>query len=147
RGQPEAFLKSGAALAMVASQAVQFSNGLQSAWIQFLEDAGTGLIKMLQRKAALPRIAVIAGKDNRSQVREFTGADLSDINRVIVDVGSPMAQTISGRIQMADNLLERQMIKRAEEYIQVAETGRLDPIIDDDRSEQLLIDAENEALR
>lgn len=147
RGQPEASLKSGAALAMVASQAVQFSNGLQSSWVQFLEDTGTGLIKMLQKKAAEPRIAVIAGKDNRSQVKEFTGSDLADINRVIVDIGSPMAQTISGRIQMADNLLERGLIKRPEEYIQVAETGRLDPIIDDDRSEQLLIDAENEALR
>jgi hypothetical protein len=58
RGQPEASLKSGSALALVASQAVQFSNGLQAAYVQLIEDTGYTLIKQLQRKAALPRTTV-----------------------------------------------------------------------------------------
>lgn len=147
RGQPEASLKSGAALALVASQAVQFSDGLQAAYTRLLEDSGTGLLRMLQKKATLPRAAVIAGKGNKSFAKEFTASDIAGISRVIVDVGNPVSRTIAGRMQMAQDLLQSQVIKHAEQYISVIETGTLEPLIDDQKSEQLLIDAENDALR
>jgi hypothetical protein len=147
RGQPEASLKSGAALALVASQAVQFSNGLQAAFARMLEDTGTLVLRVLQSRAKLPRAAIIAGKNNQSYIREFTGDDLKDINRVIVDLGNPMSRTVAGRIQMAENLLQAQVIRNPEQYIQVIETGSTEPIIDKTRAEELLIDSENEALR
>jgi len=147
RGQPEASLKSGSALALVASQAVQFSNGLQAAFTRLLEDTGTGLLRMLQNKANLPRAAAIAGSSNRSFVKDFVGSDIANINRVIVDVGNPVSRTIAGRLQMAQDLLQAQVIKHPEQYIQVVETGSLDPLIDDQRAEELLINSENEALR
>ena len=147
RGQPEANLKSGAALALVASQAVQFSNGLQAAYAQLLEDTGTAILRTLQTRATLPRAAVIAGKDNKSYVKDFTGQDLSSLSRVIVDIGNPVSRTIAGRLQMAQDMMQAQVIKRPEQYISVIETGTLEPIIEDERSEQLLINAENEALR
>ncbi len=61
RGNPEASLKSGAALALVQSMAVQFSMGLQQSYAQLTEDLGTGSINILKRFAAVPRVAVIAG--------------------------------------------------------------------------------------
>ena len=42
RGNPEASLQSGTALAMVQSQALQFMSGLQQSYIQLIEDVGTG---------------------------------------------------------------------------------------------------------
>lgn len=147
RGQPEASLKSGSALALVASQAVQFSNGLQAAFVRLEEDCATGIIRTLQTRAVLPRAAVIAGKDNKSFVKDFVGQDLKDLNRVVIDMANPMSQTLSGRVEMANQLLQNQQIKRPEQYMQVITTGNLDPMIDDERNEQLLINAENEALR
>jgi len=147
RGQPEASLKSGAALALIASQAVQFSNGLQAAYAQLLESVGSGLLRILQKKANIPRLAVIAGKDNRTEIKEFVGDDISDINRVIVDLGNPVSRTVAGRIQMATDMLQQGAIKSPADYIQVIETGRADPIVDDARAEELLIDAENERLQ
>lgn len=96
RGNPEASLKSGAALALVQSMALQFISGLQQGYVQLLEDVGTGLINMLKDFADVPRIAMIAGKDNRTYVKtEFKGDDLSQINRVIVDVGNPIAKCLA----------------------------------------------------
>ncbi len=146
RGQPEASLKSGSALALVASQAVQFSNGLQAAYVRLQEDSATGLLRLLQRKAALPRATIVAGKDNRTYMKDFTGKDLGALNRVIVDTTNPMSQTLPGRMQIAQDL--RQMEGATpEQYMQVLTTGRLDPMMDEKRREALTILAENEALR
>lgn len=146
RGQPEASLKSGSALALVASQAVQFSSGLSAAYIKLLEDVGTGVISILQTRATVPRLTVIAGKNNRSYVKEFVGDDLNSINRVVVEVSNPVSRTMAGRIQMAQDLLEARVIS-PQDYIQVVTTGKLEVVIEDEEAEALLIQAENEDLR
>ena len=147
RGNPESSLKSGSALALVASQAIQFNSGLQSSYIALLEDIGTGLIHMLQDYATVPRVAAIAGKAKRPYVKEFKGDDLSQINRVTVDVGSAVSRTTAGRVEMANNLLSNGQINNPEEYLAVIQTGKLDPMIEGQTAEILLIKAENEKLR
>ena len=147
RGQPEASLKSGSALALVASQAVQFSNSIQASYMKLLEDSGTGIIEMLQTRATEPRTTVILGKNNRSYMKEFTGDDIKSINRVLVEVGNPVGRTVAGRIQMAQDMLQAQVIKRPEQYLQVVTTGKLEPMIEDEQAEMLLIRSENEDLR
>lgn len=147
RGQPEASLKSGSALALVASQAVQFSNGLQASYTNMLEDTGSAILRRLQTHATLPRSAMIAGKNNKTYMKDFSAKDIGDISRAIVDIGNPVSRTVAGRVEMATQLLQNQMIKRPEQYIQVMETGNLDPIIEDAKRKELLIEAENEALR
>jgi hypothetical protein len=77
RGNPEASLKSGAALALVQSMAIQFSQNLQQSYARLVEDVGTGTIKILQTYASVPRVAAIAGKSNRPLMKQFTGEDLT----------------------------------------------------------------------
>lgn len=147
RGNPEASLKSGAALALVQSMALQFISGLQQQYVELIEDLGTGLINMLKDFAAVPRIAMIAGKANRSYVKtEFTGDDLSQVNRVIVDMGNPIARTTAGKMEMASQLIQYGIIKTPEQYMTVLTTGQLDAVTDDLQKELLLIEDENERL-
>lgn len=147
RGNPEASLKSGAALALVQSMALQFISGLQNQYIQMVEDLGSGLIDMLKDFAAVPRIAVISGQSNRSYVeREFSGDDLSQINRVVVDVGNPLANTTAGKVQLAESLIQYGIVKSPEQYFTVLTTGRLDVITDDAERELILIEGENERM-
>lgn len=147
RGNPEASLKSGTALALVQSMALQYISGLQQQYVRLIEDVGTGLIMMLRDFASVPRVAMIAGKDNKYYVaEEFKGDDLAQVNRVTVDVGNPLAQTTAGRVQMADNLLQYQLLTSPEQYISVMTTGRLDVATDDKEKETLLVNAENEAM-
>ncbi len=146
RGNPEASLKSGAALALVQSMAIQFSQNLQQSYARLVEDVGTGTINILKTFAAVPRVAAIAGKSNRPLMKEFSGEDLSGINRVIVDMGNPLTRTTAGKVNLADALAERNMIDNPDQYIQVVTTGRLEPIIEGKQAQLLLIKSENEKL-
>lgn len=146
RGNPEASLKSGAALALVQSMAIQFNSGLQKAYAKLLEEVGTALINILKVYAKTPRIAAIAGKSNRSYLKEFTGQDLSAINRVTVDMGNPLSRTTAGKVNMADALLGANLISDPDQYIQVITTGKLEPMIEGKQAELMLIRAENEQL-
>lgn len=146
RGNPEASLKSGSALALVAQQAINFTASLQQSYAQLLEDLGTATINILRDFASVPRVAVIAGKSNRSLMKQFTGDDLDLINRVTVDMGNPLSKTAAGRVQIAENLMANGLVKDADQYIQVLTTGRLEPAIEGTQAELLNIKAENEEM-
>lgn len=137
---------SGAALALIASQAVQFNNGLQQSYNALLEDVGTGIIEILQEYALTPRMASIAGKSNRARVKEFKGTDLSGINRVGIEQVNPMSKTAAGRMTMADNMLKGGLIRDAQHYFEVIMTGTLDSLYEHETSQILLIRSENEDL-
>ncbi len=146
RGNPEASLKSGSALALVQSMAIQFNSGLQQSYAHLLEDIGTGLIHILQDYAQTPRMAEITGKSNQSYLKEFTGQDIDSISRVTVDMGNPLSRTTAGKVNLADNLLNAGMIEDPKQYIQVLTTGKLEPVIEGKQSELMLIRSENEQL-
>lgn len=145
RGQPEASLKSGTALALVQSMALQFMSGLQQSYVELVESVGTAIIKMLQDFAHTPRIVAIAGKSNRTYMKEFESKDIANIARVVVDIGNPLARTTAGRVQMAEQLLQYQQIN-ASQYVSLIHTGNLNSITEDIVHEELLMKAENEAL-
>lgn len=146
RGNPEASLKSGNALALVQSMSLQFISSLQHSYVKLMEDVGTGMIQMLQDFASVPRIAMIVGKSNRTYMKEFTGKDLSSVNRVMVDVGNPLAKTTAGRVQMAEQMLQMGLIKTPEAYISVMNSGKLETMTDSIDRQLLLIKAENEKM-
>ena len=146
RGNPEASLKSGAAIALVQSLAVQASMGLQHSYTNLLEDLATSVIYILRDYAAVPRVSLIAGQANRSLMKEWSGQDLSEVNRVLVDLGNPLTRTVAGRVNLAESLLSNNLIPDAQAYIEVLESGRLEPVVEGVRSELLLVRAENERL-
>ncbi len=146
RGNPEASLKSGAALAMMASQAIQFNSGLQQSYAAMHEDLATGVIETIQAFANTPRVALMVGKQKRSYLKSFRGADIADVVRVSVDLGNPLSRTVSGRIQMAESFLDKKMITTPEQYIQVVSTGSLDALVEGTQAELMLIRAENESM-
>jgi len=147
RGNPEASLKSGSALAMVQSMALQFISGIQQQYIHLIEDVGTGLINTLKDFAVVPRIAIIAGETRKNYVeKEFTGDDLDMVSRVIVDVGNPISKTTAGRMQMATELIQYGVVKTPDEYMTVLNTGDLSGLTDDVQDEIDNVRRENEEM-
>lgn len=145
-GDPQASLKSGSALALVASQAIQFNSGLQQSWAELLENVGLCTLKMLQQFANTRRVAAIVGKHNRSYLRYFKGTDLARINRVVVDISNPLSRTSAGRLEQANALLNAQAVDK-NEYLMVVQTGKIEPMLEGPTSQLMLIRAENEKLR
>lgn len=146
RGQPEASLKSGAALALVASQSIQFMSSFHGAYVGFLESIGTSLIDILKNYANEPRLISIAGKNNSQYMKQFKGADIDKIERVTVEVGNALTRTTAGKLQIAEDLIKNNMIENAKQYLQVLETGTLEPLTQGSESQLMLIAEENEAL-
>ncbi len=146
RGNPDPNLRSGTSLALVQSMTLQYISGLQQSYVSLIEDMGTGIINILKDHANVPRIAAIVGKNNKTELKEFKGDDLSSINRVVVDIGNPLARTTAGRVEMAEQLLQMGAIKTPEQYFMVIDTGQLDVLTEDTMSQLYLIKAENERM-
>lgn len=147
RGNPESSLKSGAALALVQSLALQFASNLQAQYVKGVEQLGTALIKMLQDFAITKRaVTLISGKSNRSYIEEFSSDDISNISRVVVDVANPLSRTTSGKLQLAESLLQYGLIKDPQQYLTIVNTGKLEVATEDNQHELFLIKGENEKL-
>jgi hypothetical protein len=146
RGNAPSDKMSGTAMALIQAQSLQFLSGLQQSYVMMCEAVGTGLINMLKRFASTKRVAAIVGKSNVAELREFNSDDLSNINRVVVDMANPISKTTAGKISIADNLLQYQLLQNPQQYLQLLSTGNLDVITEDQTSELLLIKSENERL-
>lgn len=146
RGNPEASLRSGNALALVQSMSLQFQSPLSRSYVKFLEEIGSALIEILKDFSTTPKMIAIVGKNKRPFLKEFTGDMISDIRRVTVDVGNPLGRTIAGRLEIANNLANMKLIKTPEQYFAVMETGRVDLLYEGDMQDILLIKRENEWL-
>lgn len=147
RGQPPTGVESGTAMAFLQAQALVFNSPIQQAYISFLERSATGLFNMLKSFANTKRMITIAGSSKSPYMGEFSGADLSNISRVIVSAGNPATRSEAGKIQIAQDLMAKGLIKDANQYFEVLSTGELDPMIAGPEAENMLIVKENEQLR
>lgn len=146
RGNPEASLKSGTALALIQAQALTFMSGLQQSYIQLLEDSATFIIDLLKEFGDQPRTIAIAGISNIQKMKQFNNDDLQSISRVAVDVGNSMMSTAAGRWQVAENLSQMGLITTPEHFLEILNTGSLSAATSGLTNELDVIRAENEAL-
>lgn len=146
RGDPSSNLKSGAALALVQSLGVQFNSQLQAATTRCDERVGTGILKLYQQFAATKRVAEIVGSDNKTALREFTSDALKGVERVTVEMGNPILRQRGGLLEIANMMLDKGQFKSRDEYFTFLQTGRIEPLFDDELDEMALIRRENEEL-
>lgn len=146
RGQSNAGT-SGAALALLSQQAIQFANGLQQGYVSLIEDTGTLSIQILQRYANTKRVAVLTGKHNRPLLKEWSSSDLSGVSRISIESGNALSKTASGKLTIAKDMLESGMIKRPEQYLSVLTTGNLEPLLESENSQLIMVRKENENMQ
>lgn len=145
RGNPQANLKSGAALALVVAQSIQFGSALEESYSEILEDTGTTIIQHLQAFADTPRVAYIVGESNRPFMKEYKKADIADIKRVTVQQTNALSKTISGRLEIANQVMQMPP-EQAKVYMSILNTGQL-PAEWQTHNSVMNIKAENENLQ
>lgn len=150
RGQAPDKDMSGAALALLQSQALQQSSTLAANYVQMVQDIGNSVIQILRRKATAPRRIAISGRRTsyllQLENREFSGKDFGRVEKVQVEVGNPLAQTPAGRSEIADKLIAMGLIRTAEQYHQMLLTGQFDPLTRNIQDELTNIISENEDI-
>lgn len=146
RGDPEHSLKSGIALAYVQAMAAQYTSAFQESWAKLNEEVATFRLKLYQEYASTERKALLAGKRGRGYIPSFSKSSISKIDRVVVDIGNPLTKTLGGRIEVADNLLEKGQFKTPQDYLLFIETGQIDVLMDDAYDQEANVMQENEFL-
>ena len=144
RGDPEHNLKSGVALQRVQAMAIQYNSNFQHSWADLLEGVSTFKLHLLKHFAVNERIIALVGKKKRGAVTSFKKEDIQDLDTVTVDLGNPLSRTIAGRLEIADRLLDKGLLKTPHQYIQVMETGNLEPMTEALDAELDLVRRENE---
>lgn len=148
RGEPQSGELSGSALALLQSQALQQSSTIQSNYLRFVQSLGDCVLQMIRKHASAPMKIAIVGKGNAYLVSEpeVDKDSFTRIKQVQVEIGNPLSQTATGRIELAKELLKMGVVKTNEQFQQVLLTGRLEPLTQSLNNELLLIKAENEKL-
>ena len=149
RGNPDLVLKGQAnaeAMAIMSTQSIQFISGLSKAYQKLAARVGTAIIKMLAVKSVVPRQGRVIGMSGKPYSKQFSGGDLKMIDKVMVKTGNPLSQTTAGKTQIANSLLANNFIKNRQDYLQVLETGSLDPLLESYDMEISLIKDENDQM-
>lgn len=146
RGQPQASLLSAAAVALVAVQAHSFNSKLEANYIKFCEETAHFYLYVISRFQRVEELVALVGKGKSNEIRQFKGEDLAPIRKVRVGVGNALAKTLAGRVEIAEKLLSNQIIKSATEYIEVLQTGNLQPALDKATAQSSYMSYENEQL-
>lgn len=148
RGNPDLAIKgqaSGAALALMISNAIQFNSDFGKAYVRLAEQVGTAIIKKIAKNSKTQRSGSLLTRTNKFVSEPYTSDDLSGIIKISVKYGNPLTQTTAGRLQIADTLFEKQKLN-AQEYLNVIETGNLETQLEAENAEIILIKGENERI-
>lgn len=146
RGNPEANLKSGASLALVVSQSIQYASLVEGEYNENFERLGMGIIDDIRRFSKTERVASIVGVSNRAMLESYTADQLEHVSRVVVEQTNPLSKNISGRLEIARDLLQQKLITTPRQYITVLTTGQLDASIEGSRNAMLNLRDENETM-
>lgn len=146
RGQPDEKITSGTMAALYASQAIHFNSRFQKSYAKFCGNLATGVIYDLQDHPEDERTGLVAGKGNRAYMKSFYGKDVNMIDRITVQLGSAFLQTDAGKAQVAQDLLASPSGLDPRQYLEVLETGSLDPLTEGPHREMMYIKQENEML-
>lgn len=150
-GQTDSKEKNAQAEALRASMAVQQVSSQSSesrTWLRRIEECR---LKTLRKNVQGERLLRAVGESQRHLLegaRYFTAAKLEPLDGIELEESNPLEDTPQGRQAMLEYLGPKgvSLIKSSEDVESVLRTGRLPKATDGIRSENILIDAENEMI-
>lgn len=148
RGQVQSDKLSGTAMALLETQAKQQASGLHGSYRMAVQGLGDFVINESRKRAQAQRTISIVGRENAFLVQEttYSGESFGHIKRVLADIGNPLSQSVFGRSEQIKELMQLGLINNMEQYYQVMDTGRAEPVTQGLTNELLLIKAENDAI-
>jgi hypothetical protein len=146
RGDPEHSLKSGVALAYVQAMAAQYTSAFQESWAKLNEEVASFRIRLYQTHASTERLVELTGKRSLGYTASFTKDKISQIRRVVVDMGNPVTKTLGGRLEVANNLKDMGFFKTPQDYVTFLESGQWNVMTEDTYDQLSSIHQENDAL-
>jgi hypothetical protein len=141
---------SGAAMVLLDQRTMEFVAPFQSSYRRALEALGTAIVRLYRQFKKTPRsLEVIVGEGRSYLLKDFTGAQLDSVERITVESKNSLADTVSGRLDLAEKLIQMGALagpQDAKNLIQVLNTGSLQPLLDGPERRAFLIKTENDLI-
>ena len=126
---------------------IQYVNELQKNYAQIASDVATCLINNIQKFPSDDMVAYIVGTNRKGYIKTFKSKDIMNVERITVDLGTPLVQNIAGRHELINQWLQYGIIKDPKQIISFLRTGELDQTTDSLFSDAMLIKEENEQIK
>jgi hypothetical protein len=142
-------LPSSGSLALLIDDKTQRSvSGLAKAYNELRREVATGILRRFAQFGQYSRtLPLTVGKSQRTVMGSFSKKELGGIDRVTVESAPSMMRTATGRQAVAQLIIEAKgQNMPVEPLITFLETGKWEPLIEDEHAEMLTIREENERL-
>jgi hypothetical protein len=142
-------LPSSGSLAVLLDDKTQRSvSGLAKAYNELRRQVATGILKRFKQFGHESRtLPLMLGKSKRAVMGSFAGSDLGGIDRVKVETTASIMRSVSGRQVVAESIINAKAAGMPiEALITFWETGKWEPLVEDEHAEMLTIREENERL-
>jgi hypothetical protein len=147
RGQPETNAKTAGGQSLMIAMAIQSISDLQASYATAASEMGTIIINNLQSFASQPMLAYIGGASRKAYVKSFTSEDIVEVDRVSVDLGNPILQTVGGRFDLIQEWTKMGILQDPVKAVEFLRTGQVDSLTEDKFKDSILIRSENEMLK
>jgi hypothetical protein len=147
RGVPESNAKTAGGQSLMVAMAIQSISDLQNSYSRAAGEVGTIIINNLQSFCSEPKLAYIGGDSRKSYVKQFTNQDIAEVDRVSVDLGNPIMQTVGGRFDLVQEWTKMGLIKDPSKIVGFLQSGNIDSLNEDQFKDSMLIRSENEMLK
>lgn len=144
-GQLSSGATSGVAIATLTANAMEFINSIGKTYHICMEKTMLHAINCYKNFSKLPQKMTVTGRNNQVYRKEYTGKDFKNISGVRVIVSNPLMQTVAGRLEIAEKLM--QIPKDLwPDYVSILEGRPLEDTFKGELSQADLIFTENENL-
>lgn len=140
--------QSGDALETMQMLAMQSVSGKQASYRNALGQAIFGGLKWYRAFATEQRLIQISGDTYSDDVKRFKASDIMSIDGVDAEMTPAVSQSNVGKTALADKFWNSGALGQdPQRYLQVAATGRVEPILEGPNAQRKLVQQENEKLR
>lgn len=146
RGAPPSGVTSGTAIATLTATAIESIESVTKASRVNLKRAMMGALNCYRRFGSVKRDIEIAGIGDQATTKQFVGSDLDPIRSIELTEINPLMQTLSGRVEIAKDLMANGMIRNMKGYFNVLNGAPVSEIYKDELSQEDLVNRENEHM-
>lgn len=146
RGNPPPQVSSGTAIATLTATAYETINSTAKSSRQMLHEVMLGAINCYRRFASVERNLTTGDMGGQTVTSKFIGSDLDAIKSIDLQEVNPLMQTLSGRLEIADKVLQQGLITNLKGYFAVMEGAPPEELYKNELSQEDLVNRENEAL-
>lgn len=145
RGTPPPGVTAGNAIATLTANSIEFFSSFSKAIFASIEQATTLAVQFYKMLGAEEQLTVVSD-GNISYLKEFKASDLREFDRVSLEITNPLMNTIAGRRDQAEILLNKGLIKDIGDYFMVLEGEPPKRLWNAELNESALIQKENDDL-